>query len=169
MNRTLGRIGALWGIVGVSALLLFAIWRLAPRALDAFDTGLTVGQWLLTGAACVFMAYTEGYRGFQHRFSPRTAARLRHLREHPDGLRTLLAPAFAMGFFHATRRTLLTAYALTCGVVILVVLVQRLEQPWRGIIDAGVVTGLAWGIVSLWWSTAQALTRPAFDASPEVP
>jgi len=27
--------------------------------------------------------------------------------------------------------------------------VRRLAQPWRGIIDAGVVVGLAWGVGSV--------------------
>jgi hypothetical protein len=115
------------------------------------------------------MAYTEGYRGFQKQFSPRTAARVRYLRDRPDGLRSLLAPLFAMGFFHATRRTKIVAFALTFGILILVMLVHRLEQPWRGIIDASVVLGLSWGVVSLAASMVAALGRPDYTASPEVP
>jgi hypothetical protein len=74
-----------------------------------------------------------------------------------------------MGFFHATRRTKVTAYALSGGIAVLVSVVHRIEQPWRGIIDAGVVLGLAWGVTTLTWSIAQALTRPDFEVSPEVP
>jgi hypothetical protein len=169
MNRIVGLFGALWGAGGVSALLLFAIWRLTPKAAAAFEHGLTGGQWLLTVVICLFMAYAEGYRGFQHRFSPRTAARIRYLRDRPSPVRSLLAPLFAMGFFHATRRTRITAYALTLGIVILVLLVNRLDQPWRGIIDAGVVVGLGWGVLSLGWSTLQALSLTHFAPSPEVP
>jgi len=35
-------------------------------------------------------------------------------------------------------------FAGTAAIVVLVLLVHRLEQPWRGIVDAGVVTGLTW-------------------------
>ena len=64
-------------------------------------------------------------------------------------VRSLFAPLFAMGFFHATRATKITAYVLTLAIVVLVILVHRLDQPWRGIIDAGVVVGLGWGVLSL--------------------
>lgn len=168
-ERGLGFIGAAWGLIGVSALLLSAIARLSPKAVAAYDQGLTTLQWGITGAVVLFMVYAEGYRGFQGRFSPRTAARLRYLRDHPDWRRTLLAPLFAMGFFHATRRTRITAFALSFGIVTLVILVHRLDQPWRGIIDAGVVLGLVWGLLSFWWLAARALRRDGFDASPEVP
>jgi hypothetical protein len=169
MRATTGQLGAAWGTLGVAGLLLFAIYRLTPKAVAAYEGGLTTAQWWITGAVCLFMAYAEGYRGFQLRFSPRTAARIRHLRDHPNGLHTALAPLFSMGFFHATRRTKITAYALTFGIILLVTLVHRLAQPWRGIIDAGVVIGLSWGVVSLLCFVVLALTRSSFDHSPEVP
>lgn len=159
----------MWGAVGVFGLLVFAIYRLAFRAFAAYEQGLSPLQWVVAGLVCVGMAYTEGYRGFHGSFSPRTAARLRYMRDHPTVARSLLAPLVAMGFFHATRRTRITAYALTFGILILVLLVQRLAQPWRGIIDAGVVVGLGWGTVSLAWWIFRALTREEFDVSPQVP
>jgi hypothetical protein len=168
-EKTVGYLGAAWGAVGVLALLGFAVYRLAPKALAAYEGGLSKGQWVVAGLFCVFMAYSEGYRGFQDRFSPRTAARIRYLRDRPRLLHTILAPLFAMGYFHATRRTKITAYALSGGIVLLVSLVHLLEQPWRGIIDAGVVLGLGWGIATLTWSVARALTQPVFEVSPQVP
>jgi hypothetical protein len=80
----------------------------------------------------------------------------------------MLGPLFVMGFFYANRRTRIVAYALTTMIVLLVVLVQRLQQPWRGIVDAGVVLGLTWGIVSLVVSLAAALGREHYATSPEV-
>lgn len=168
-RRAIGSLGALWGAAGVFFLLGFAVWRLAPKALAAYEVGLSAGQWALTVAVLVFMAYSEGYKGFQKKFSPRTAARIRYLRDRPDGLRSLLAPVFAMGFFHSNRRTKIVAFGTSFGIVILVLMVHLLDQPWRGIIDAGVVFGLAWGIVSLAVSVTTALTRAEFSASPEVP
>jgi hypothetical protein len=169
VKRVIGIAGVVWASIGVSGLLAFAIWRLTQKAWDAYVLGLSPFQWLLTVVVCVFLAYTEGRRGFQERFSPRTAARIRYLRDHPNGVHTLLAPVFAMGFYRATRRTLVTAWSLTIGIALLVFLVHKLDQPWRGIIDAGVVVGLSWGLVSLIWAIFQALTQPAFEASPEVP
>jgi len=49
------------------------------------------------------------------------------------------------------------------------VLVRLVPQPWRGIVDAGVVIGLAWGAVSLLVLGIQALTASRFNFSPEVP
>jgi hypothetical protein len=164
----IGVLGAVWGTFGVAALLVAAIYRLTPIARAAYEGTLSRGQWWIAGLFCVAMIYFEGYRGFQLRFSPRTAARIRYLRDRPNSLRSLLAPMFAMGFFHAAKRTRITAYALTTGIVVLVLLVHRLDQPWRGIVDSGVVLGLTWGLLSLLWWIVLALTATDFDVSPEV-
>ena len=74
-----------------------------------------------------------------------------------------------MGFFHATTRRMVTTYALTGAIVAFVALARLLEQPWRGILDAGVVVGLAWGILSLLWSAWAAFTDPRSTAPAEVP
>ncbi len=147
--KGIGAAGAIWATVGVIGLLGFAIYRLTPIAWDAYETGLSSVQYLLAIAFCGFMAYSEGYRGFQKSFSPRTAARIRYLRDHPSPLHALLGPVFAMGFIHADRRTKIVAYCLSIGILMLVVAVRLLHQPWRGIIDAGVVLGLSWGVLSL--------------------
>ena len=157
----IGGFGALWGAVGVFALLLSAIYRLSQHAVEAWHLGLTGWQWVLTAAVCVAMAYSEGYRGFQHGFSPRTAARIRYLRDNPRPVHVLLAPLFAMGFIHATLRARIRIMGVVLAVVVLVLLVHRLHQPWRGIIDAGVVVGLSWGVVSLAFSIFQALSQPS--------
>ena len=38
-----------WGIAGVLLLLLFAVYRLAPMALELTERELTAGQWLVLG------------------------------------------------------------------------------------------------------------------------
>ena len=43
-----------------------------------------------------------------------------------------------------------------------------LSQPWRGIIDIGVVVGLLWGVVALLIFTVQAFAG-RLDASPMMP
>lgn len=94
------------------------------------------------------MAYSEGYRGFQCSFSPRVAERAVLLRAEPTPVRVLLAPLYCAGFFASTRRVQITAFAVTVGVIALVQLVHYLNQPWRGILDAGVVVGLGWGTIA---------------------
>lgn len=166
----LGWIGALWGLAGVMALLGCAIYRLTPIAMEALRMDLSTTQWVVLIIWTVFMLVAEGYRGFQKKFSPRTAARIRHLRDHPKPLHVVLAPLFCMGYFHARRKTRIIAFALTFGIILLVVLVRVLfEQPWRGIIDAGVVLGLTYGAISLLLFTIKALGKDPFPHSPEVP
>jgi hypothetical protein len=162
-------IGALWGLLGVTALIGSAIYRLTPRAVEALEMGLTLWQWIALVGFALFMLIAEGYRGFQKKFSPRTAARVKFLRDHPTPLRVMLAPFFCMGYFHANRKTQLTAIILTLGIILLVVLVHYCPQPWRGIIDFGVVLGLTWGIISFWIFTYQALTNKDYPHSPETP
>jgi hypothetical protein len=163
----LGVFGALWGAVGVIALLVRAVVGLTPIALAPLRAGQLGGLELAVLVAwCAFMAYTEGYRGFQLRFSPFVAARVLEIRDRPSALRVALAPAFCMGLFDATRRRLIVSWALLLGVTALVVVVRLLDQPWRGIVDAGVVVGLSWGTLSLVVSVVRALAtgRPAADA-----
>ena len=162
-------IGPTWGVIGICLLIGSAIYRLAPKALEALETGLSTWQWIVLIGFSIFMLIAEGYRGFQKKFSPRTAARIRHLRDNPTFLHILLAPLFCMGFFHAKRKTQLTITILTAAIVILVLLVRLCPQPWRGIIDAGVVLGLTYGLTSLLIFTAKALTQKEFPHSPEVP
>ena len=96
---------------------------------------------------------------FQQAFSPRLAARCHHLLTHATWGQALLAPLVVMNFTHSTRRRMITAWALTAGIVVVVLLYRQLPQPWRGILDAGVVLGLAWGLVATLWHVAVALKR----------
>ena len=166
----MGMLGALWGFSGVVGLLGYAIYRLVPRANEALNGPLTTGQWVFLIGFSVFMLVAEGYRGFQKKFSPRTAARVKYLHDHPRGLHVLLAPFFCMGYFHAKRKTRITAISLTFGIVLLVVLVAYLPVPWRGLVDFGVVLGLSYGILSFAVLTVQAFVcGKRFHHSPEVP
>ena len=167
--RTAGIVGAVWGTAGVMALLGTAIYRLVPIALRAYDGDLSAGSWAAAVGFTVFMAYSEGYRGFQRGFSPRTAQRLRRLRDRPDVLNVALAPLVAIGYLQSDRRLKIRVYSLTSGIILAVILVHRLEQPWRGIIDTGVVVGLSWGVLSLAWCIAQALRRTDVGSVPLEP
>ena len=165
----LGSIAAVWGIVGVVALLSSAIYRLAPMALELPFADLSFGHWVALVFSLVFMGFAEGYRGFQQNFSPRAAARARYLRHHVTPTRLVLAPLFCMGFFHTTKKRKIVSYALTSFIILLIIVVHSIPQPWRGIVDAGVVLGLSWGTISLIVYGMKALTKEVFDVSPETP
>lgn len=168
-SRITGSLGSLWGTVGITAFLGAAVYRLSLRALEALQMELSVLQWIVLVVVVVVMAHSEGYRGFQKRFSPRTASRVHYLSSHPNLLHSLLAPLFSMGYFHATRKTKIIAWVFPFAIAALVLLVRLMPQPWRGIVDAGVVVGLTWGIVSFLIFVLRAFLRGEPDASPEVP
>lgn len=143
--------------------------RLGQMALDLPLLSLSWYHWAALVASIGFMGFAEGYRGFQQGFSPRVAARIRYLSQNVTPVRLLLAPLFCMGFFHIQRRRQIVTICLTLGIIGLVQLVSLLDQPWRGIVDAGVVTGLIWGLISLALFTIQAFSSSAFSHSPETP
>ena len=97
------------------------------------------------------------------------AARARYLAYHPKTLHVLLGPLFCIGYFYSSKRRKRVAISVTTGIIALILLVRLLDQPWRGIVDAGVVVGLTWGLVSLLIFSVLAFTRVEFRYSPEVP
>ena len=165
----IGFIGALWGVLGLSLVFGSALFRLYPYAQELW--GMTFGwiHWVALVASLIFMGYAEGYKGFHLKFSPRVAARALYLKRNPTLARVLFAPLFCMGFFHATRKRKIVAYGLTLMIIGLVVLVRQVDQPWRGIVDAGVLLGLGWGLVSIWIFAFQAFFGKGFAVSPETP
>ena len=167
--RVLRYIAVVWGITGIGLLLGSAIYRLSAIGLDTFDYTLEWYHWLAMVACIVFMGFAEGYRGFQQAWSPRVAARILYLSQNVTPLRLVLAPLFCMGFFSIIRKRMVVTYSLTLGIIVMVLLVHQLAQPWRGIIDLGVVTGLIWGLSSLFLFTLQAFFGNSFEHSAEMP
>ncbi|MCG8467920.1 MAG: hypothetical protein MJB57_06860 [Gemmatimonadetes bacterium] len=165
----LGWIGALWGVGGIIWMLVAAIARLAQIGIQASSHPLGPLHLAFATAWILFMAWSEGYRGFHRSFSPMVAARARYLRDHPNGLHVVFAPLFCFGFIHATQRRKIRSWGLAIGIVILVVLVRLfVAQPWRGIVDLGVVVGLSIGVASMLYYALAALRAESFDVSPEV-
>lgn len=146
------RLIAAWGVVGVSFLLGQAIVRMTPIALEPWQEGtmspLQMGLYL---GWVALNAYLEGHRGFHLRFSPRVVSRAFYLGSKPKLLWIVLAVPFCMSFFHAKRRQMIVSWVLLLTIASLVILIKYVPQPWRGIIDGGVVIGLLWGLGSLWW------------------
>ncbi|MGE3728875.1 MAG: hypothetical protein AB7I41_25230, partial [Candidatus Sericytochromatia bacterium] len=133
----LGRFAATWGLFGFTALIGEAFYKVMPYVVELFQTRLSPLHWAALLGWVGFMAYSEGYRGFQMHYSPRFAARLRWLRDHANLKQALLAPLFCMCFFGTTRKRKIVAYCLTGGIFLLVVGMKFLSQPWRGIVDVG--------------------------------
>jgi hypothetical protein len=167
-HSPLGTIAAWWGLVGTVGLLVKVVIGLFPLAAGILEHKLGPLHWALVIMNVVFMAYSEGYRGFQKSFSPRVAARCVELRSQPTFIRTVFAPLYVIGFFSAPRRILLTVWGITFGVFLLVQLVRVLEQPWRGIVDAGVVAGLAWGAAATLALGVRALNAGNETAAPST-
>lgn len=164
-----GFVGALWGLAGVILFIGWAVVRLTPVAFEAWGMPWGVLEWLVAVVWLIFMLVGEGYRGFQRGFAPRVAARARYLRDHPRWLHVGLAPLFCMGFIYATRRRKIVSVAVTSGIVVLILLVRMLPQPWRGIVDLGVIAGLGWGMLAIIAFGGRALWAEHFDHPAETP
>lgn len=165
----LGYFAAIWGLSGICLLIGSAILRLGAIGLETFDYSLTSLHWAALAVCVIFMGFAEGYRGFQQAWSPRVAARILFLSQNVTPVRLVFAPLFCMGFFDIVKRRMIVTYCLTFGILLMVLLVHQLEQPWRGIVDLGVITGLIWGLVSLFIFTVQAFSSENFRYSPEIP
>lgn len=162
---------SLWGVVGVIALLAEAVVRLFPPALAPLVEGtLTLPEGLAYLGTVIFFGFVEGYRGFQKAFSPRAAARAVWLdrKDAPLWLK-LTAPLFCMALVHSTPRRLITNWLLVLGIVGLILLVRMLPQPFRAMVDGGVVVGLTWGGLSLLACYGRQLRQKAAPVSLELP
>lgn len=144
------RLIATFGVACVLALLAQALYRLTPLALEPWrDGGMSTLQKVLYVGFALFNAYAEGWRGFHKRFSPRVVARAFHLGRTRRPLHVLLALPYCMSLFHSTRRQKIVSWVFLVVLVGVIVLVRQLPQPWRGIIDGGVVVGLLLGALSI--------------------
>lgn len=155
--QTLGVLGVLWGLVGISLLLSSAVVRLLPKIHQGLSQHLGPLQMIVLFFWCAFMLVAEGYRGFQKQFAPRVAGRLVEILEHPKLIYIVLAPMYAMSYFAAPRRRIITSWCVTAGVILLILIVRQFSQPWRGIIDTGVVLGLGYGLVAIYVHSFKAL------------
>jgi hypothetical protein len=61
------------------------------------------------------------------------------------------------------------AWGVTLGVIALVMLVRAAPQPWRGIIDGGVVVGLFLGGISIVYYLVLAFSGRALEVATDLP
>lgn len=170
MEKTakMGKIGFIWGVGGVVLLLVDALVRLTPIAVEAFSQPLKRSHWYFLLSWTVGMVLVEGYRGFHTSFSPRVVARALYLLENPRWRDTLLAPFFCMSLYRTTRRRLVASWGMTAGIVSLILIVRSLSQPWRGLVDLGVVAALILGFVSTMLWLVHGLRGGRMPFSPEL-
>jgi len=146
------RLVQVWGVAGVIAYLSFGVFKVVPIVLDGLGAIQEMWQWGLLAVCLLFFAYVEGYKGFQLGFSPRVVSRAWVVSEENEELPSwhkILAPAFCIGYFHGTQKRVISSWAVTTVIFAVVIGVKQLENPYRAIIDAGVIVGLVWGILSM--------------------
>jgi len=161
---------AAWGTLGVVAIIGQALYRLVPLALEPFTDGSAEALHIAVAVGWSLTAmYSEGYKGFQKAFAPRVVARAVYLARNPRPVFVALAPLFCFAFFHATRRRLIVAWCFLLGIVGLVLAVHQLDQPWRGVVDTGVVAGLLWGEIAIVVFFVRALSGHPMPVPPDVP
>jgi len=169
VNKPLGVVGAVWGVLGLCALLSWAIYRLSFFAVEGWETPWAWWHWAFFVGWMAFMLYGEGYKGFQKGFSPRVVARATHLARNPVGWHVLLAPIYCMGYIHATKKRRIVAMSVTSGIIALIIVVHQLPQPWHGIVDIGVVAGLLWGVAAILVFALKVLIAGPLDWPTDVP
>ncbi|GAB5032434.1 Hypothetical protein NocV09_00901270 [Nannochloropsis oceanica] len=169
-------LSTLWGVVGVVAVLSNAIRRLLPIALEPFSKAGTAGataftplHWAQYVGFALVMAYAEGYKGFQLKFSPLVVKRAMTLGPNSPFHHKLFAAPYSMGLFHASKKRQIVSWTLALGIVGLVKLVKTLVFPYRAIVDAGVVVGLSWGTASIAGIYIQALRGQVPGIDPAMP
>ena len=158
-----------WGVLGVVYILGQTITKLFSYVAEMSLGQLQVFHWIFLVGFTLFMAYAEGYKGFQKKFSPRIIARAIYLKNNLTPIRFLLAPLFCIGYFHGTKKRLITSYCVTGFIALLVVIMKNAPQPWRGMIDVGVIVGLSWGVIAIICYLFLYLKSKKFDFSPETP
>ncbi|MEO1856633.1 MAG: hypothetical protein ABGY95_04610 [Rubritalea sp.] len=163
-------IAAIWGALGVFLLVGKSLQSLFVHAKEAVSNGLSTYQVVFLILYSLFMLYFEGYKGFQKKFSPRTAARVHYLYLNPRPLHVLFAPFFCVGYFYAKRKVRIIAITLSILILCVVFLMSEFcTQPWRGIIDIGVILGLSYGLLSFACFLVKVFTTKDHGISPEIP
>lgn len=142
----------MWGVLGVAAYLGYGVKKVVPIVVAGCGAIDRPWQWGFLAATLLFFAYVEGYKGFQKGFAPRVVSRAWAVSERSPLAplwHKILAPAFCIGYFHGTKARVISSWSVTTIIFLVVVGVKRLANPYRAIIDAGVIVGLAWGVASV--------------------
>ena len=63
---------------------------------------------------------------------------------------------------------IIISLVLLVAILCFILLFHFIPQPWRGILDAGVVVGLVWGTLATVFFSVMALIDPTFNVDPEL-
>lgn len=142
----LGTVATAWALVGPALLFLFAIYRLGKRGVATVQEGLAGWEWGILLALTVAFVVGEGIGALQERWVPRLVERASQLRHGGGVLHRLLAPLYGMSLIGAPPARMVRSWALTLGIVVMVLIVRAFPEPWRGITDLAVAAALLWGL-----------------------
>jgi hypothetical protein len=164
---------AVWAVAGVGLLFLEGILRLGARAVSFVQGGLDGLEWLGLVLVVALFTYGEGHRALQRHFAPAVVARALSAGARLTGCMSVLAaPLHAMSLVGAERRVLARAWAGVALIVLAALCVRMLPMRWRGIVDAGVASALAWGLVAIvarfFGAIRNGETRPARCSPPAL-
>jgi hypothetical protein len=152
-----GLVVAAWAIGAIALSLVEAIWRLGARASATLRAGLEPLEWAALIFVVALFLYGEGVRALQRRFVPHVVTRTVAVARSGGAASALLAPLYAMSLVHDAPRAVARAWAGVALIVLAVVAVRELPEPWRGVIDAGVASALSWGLGALLLQSGRAL------------
>jgi uncharacterized membrane protein YjdF len=139
----------IYSIGGVIFIFSSAIFRLFPHVKEGFSYSLSNFQWIVLILYLMIMIVGKGYFALHRSFVPRVISRAELLTKKANLLDRLLAPLFCMGFIKAPLKRMIISYTMLFFIILFIISASRIAQPWRGIIDLGVIVGLSLGIVSL--------------------
>ena len=159
---------ASWSILALSATFVEAIHRLGARALRTISVGLDQRESVILCIVVVFFCYVEGYRALQKKFAPSVVARAFSASARLSGyLLFLCAPAYALSLIETDRRTMLRSWAGVASIIACVLAVRALPPVWRGTVDAGVASALAWGLLALLTEFSRVARKVIADSAGE--
>ncbi len=139
----------IYSIGGVIAIFSSAIYRLYPHIHESYSFEFSTLNWIVLALYLLVMIVGKGYFALHRGFVPRVISRSELLIEQGSAFDRLLAPLYCMGFFKAPKKRMIISYTMLIFIISFIVSASKISQPWRGIIDMGVVVGLSLGILSL--------------------
>ena len=135
--------------------------QLGRRAFVTVSHGLEPLEWLALAIVTIGFVYGEGVRALERRWVPRMVTRAAELNPGAPRLHRVFAPLYAMSLIGAERGPVVRAWLGAAAIVVAVLVVRGLPEPWRGIIDAGVGAALLWGLLAI---AREAIAREAIAA-----
>ena len=141
-ERQVGAVVSGWAVLGVAAILAWAVYRLGGRGLDVIQQGLDGFEWSVLIVLTLGFVYGEGVRSLDRKWVPGVVERARRLRDQ-SVLLWILAPLYGLSLVGTERRELVRGWLGTSAIVLMV------PAPWRGIIDFAVAAALSWGVVAI--------------------